>query len=163
MDVESDSCDLISFDRDDDDDDDGVAKVDPFLATVDDYLGERAQGRTDMMGSAMVPQVLDEAHKKQKLDRGPTEPCLLDTALEMGNGQWLMPGLVPYPQQPHDESDIQSGMGNGTLSNNPSYDLAVYDLFHGRDSTWTRKADRPTALDMWDLADGTVSKDAGHD
>ncbi|KAM0261664.1 hypothetical protein ACHAQJ_002115 [Trichoderma viride] len=147
---------LISLDNDDDD---GVAEVDRFLTEVDEEKAqvdrfltkvdeEKAQGSS----SSMAGPVQHEARKKQKLYGGPVEPSLLDSPLEMCEGACFTPGLVPCPQQPQDKSDIQFGVTNKPLDQDPPYDPAVYELFHNRDNVWVQRANRITALEMWDDA-----------
>jgi hypothetical protein len=130
---------LISLDSDDDD---GVAEVDRFLIKVDE---EKEQDSSSMAGSAQ-----HEARKKQKLYGGPGEPSLLDSSLEMDEGTYFTPELMPCPQQLQDMSDIQFGVTNKPLIRDPPYDPVVYDLFHNRDNCWIQSADRLTALEMWD-------------
>lgn len=89
------------------------------------------------------------------------EPSLLDGEAALEVGKELIPGLVPDSQQPQDGSDIQLGVGTKSVCKNPSYDPAVRDLFRHRVNPWLRKTEhRPTALEMWDPADGAALRDA---
>ncbi|KAF3068682.1 hypothetical protein CFAM422_007888 [Trichoderma lentiforme] len=131
------SCDLIRFENNSG----GMEEVDHFLADVD-VLPE---GETQDLGIA--PQTQGEARKKQKLDEACTmEPSLLDSSLEMGSGQGIM-------------TDISFGVDNKSIHEDPSYSPFVQELFRNRENLWVQKAKRPTALDMWDAADGTTLKD----
>lgn len=132
------SCDLISFESTSG----GMEEVDHFLADVDVHSEREPQ---DL---GMAPQTQDEARKKQKLDEAYTmEPSLLDSSLEMGSGQGIM-------------TDILLGVDSKPIHGDASYSPVVQDLFRGRENIWVRKIKRPTALDMWDAADGTTLKDA---
>ncbi|KAL6807700.1 hypothetical protein GGI42DRAFT_253860 [Trichoderma sp. SZMC 28013] len=132
------SCDLISFENNSG----GMEEVDHFLADVD----VDSEGETQDLG--MAPQTQDEARKKQKLDEAYTmQPSLLDSSVEMGSGQGIM-------------SDICFGVDNRSIQGDASYDPIIQEMFHARGNVWVRKVNRPTALDMWDAADGTTLKDA---
>ncbi|EHK43149.1 uncharacterized protein TrAtP1_001660 [Trichoderma atroviride] len=99
-----------------------------------------------------------EARKKLKLklDEAYEEPSLLDSLLEMDEGEYIEPGLTPCPQtpqpqlQPQDKSDIEFGVTDKPLGRDPPYDPAVHELFHNQDNTWIQMANRSTALEMWD-------------
>ncbi|KAK4068539.1 uncharacterized protein Triagg1_7187 [Trichoderma aggressivum f. europaeum] len=132
------SCDLISFENNSG----GMEEVDYFLADVEVH----SEGETQDLG--MEPQTQDEARKKQKLDESCTmQPSLLDGSPERGIGQGIM-------------TDICLGVDNKSIHKDASYDPAIQDLFHARGNRWVQKANRPTALDMWDAADSTTLKDA---
>ncbi|KAL7950292.1 hypothetical protein V8C42DRAFT_194927 [Trichoderma barbatum] len=123
-----------------------MAEVDHFLADVDVF----AEG--GVQGSDIGPHVQDEARKKQKLDGASfVQPSLLDSAPEMGNRQDSAPGIM---------SDIQFGVSRKSIHNDVSYGPIIHDLFNARDNLWVQKAKRPTALEMWDIADDAASRDA---
>ncbi|KAL6698234.1 hypothetical protein J3F84DRAFT_366929 [Trichoderma pleuroticola] len=133
------SCDLTSFESNSG----GMEEVDHFLADVD----VRSEGGPQDLG-IVAPQTEDGARKKQKLDEAyAMEPSLLDLPLEMGSGQGIT-------------TDVCLGVDNKPIHGDASYDPLVQDLFRARGNPWIRKVKRPTALDMWDAADGTTSKDA---
>lgn len=144
---------MIDSDGDENDGDGGgdggcVEEVDLFLTTVDK---EKAHG-----GCGMTSTSQQEARKKLKLDEAYEEPSLLDSLLEMDEGEYIEPGLTPCPRtpqpklQPQDKSDIEFGVTDKPLGRDPPYDPAVHELFHNQDNTWIQMANRPTALEMWD-------------
>lgn len=153
---------MINIDSDDDEGDGGggggngddgcVAEIDLFLTTVDE---EKAHG-----GCSMASTSQQEARKKQKLDEAYEEPSLLDSLLEMDEGEYMEPGLTlcpqtpqpqPQPQQqPQDKSNIEFGVTDKPLGRDPPYDPVVHELFHNQDNTWVQMANRLTAMEMWD-------------
>ncbi|KAL7899256.1 hypothetical protein HDV64DRAFT_291390 [Trichoderma sp. TUCIM 5745] len=125
-----------------------AAEADFFLTTVE----EKAHGR----GSLENYTDQQEARKKQKLDEAYEETSLLGNLLEMDEEECIEQGLSPCPQtlqpqlQPQQKSDIEFGVTDKPLGRDPSYDPAVHELFHNQDNTWIQKANRMTALEMWD-------------
>lgn len=129
-----------------------VAEVDLFLTTVDE---EKAHS-----GCSMTSTSQQEARKKPKLDEADEEPSLLDSLLdsllELDEGESIEPGLTPCPQtpqpqlQPQDKPGIDFGVTDKPLGRDPPYDPAVHELFHNQDNTWIQMANRSTALEMWD-------------
>ncbi|KAL7916073.1 hypothetical protein GGI35DRAFT_17950 [Trichoderma velutinum] len=131
------SCDLISFENNSG----AMEEVDHFLADVDVH----SEGGTQ--GLSVAPQTQDEVLKKQKLDETYiTESSLLDSSPEIGSGQGIM-------------TDIYVGVDNKPIHEDASYGPITQDLFYARGNLWVQKANRSTALDMWDAADSITSKD----
>lgn len=146
---------MIIIDSDDDEDADGgdgdgacVVEADLFLTTVE----EKAHRRCSM--ATYTHQ--QETRKKQKLDEAYEETSLLGSLLEMEEGECIEPGLMPCPQtplpqlQPQHKPDIEFGVTDKPLDGDPPYGPAVHELFHNQDNTWIQKANRLTALEMWD-------------
>ncbi|UKZ73949.1 hypothetical protein TrVFT333_001603 [Trichoderma virens FT-333] len=124
--------------------DDGMEEVDRFLAELDACTG-------GAQGQGMASQAQDEARKQQNRDSAPImEQPLLDSAPELGNEQGSVPAIM---------SDLHLGVGNKPVHGDPSYDPMVQDLFEGRSNLLIQKAKRLTALEMWDIVDGTTSND----
>ncbi|KAL7938146.1 hypothetical protein V8C35DRAFT_276538 [Trichoderma chlorosporum] len=131
------SSDLISFKNNFG----GMEEVDHFLADVDIY----SEGEVQDTGIAL--QAEDETRKKQKLDGASVmELCLLDSAPEMDDG----PGSGPESMM-----DIHLGVGSKPIRRDTSYCPIIQDLFYDRDNLWIQKGNRPTALEMWDVAAST--------
>ncbi|UKZ47381.1 hypothetical protein TrVGV298_001599 [Trichoderma virens] len=125
--------------------DDGMEEVDRFLAELDACTEGGAQNQ------GMASQAQDEARKQQNRDSAPImEQPLLDSAPELGNEQGSVPAIM---------SDLHLGVGNKPVHGDPSYDPMVQDLFEGRSNLRIQKAKRLTALEMWDIVDGTTSND----
>ncbi|EGR51664.1 uncharacterized protein TRIREDRAFT_103579 [Trichoderma reesei QM6a] len=134
------SSDLICLD------DDGIAmaEVDRFLADLEASL-ERGE-----QSSVTALQVEGESYDEEGMyEESAMEVSLLDGSPQKSDVQSLPSGLT---------SDIQIGCIK-PLRRDPPYHPLVHDLFRDRDNVWVQRVKRPTALDMWDAAESSGSKD----
>ncbi|KAL7922359.1 hypothetical protein ACQKWADRAFT_87253 [Trichoderma austrokoningii] len=104
----------------------------------------------------------NEARKKQKLEETCEESSLLESLVELDEGECVEPELAPQTQSYlQDLSDIEFGVTDKSLDRDPPYNAAVHELFHDQSNAWVQMANRPTALEMWDALDsGAVDSGA---
>jgi hypothetical protein len=121
-----------------------MAEVDRFLADLEASL-ERGE-----QSSVTALQVEGESYDEEGMyEESAMEVSLLDGSPQKSDVQSLPSGLT---------SDIQIGCIK-PLRRDPPYHPLVHDLFRDRDNVWVQRVKRPTALDMWDAAESSGSKD----